>query len=358
MKQPSGRVRRLLPLATLLLLVGLAVGGWGAWQGRADDLLRRGEQALAGRDYDAARDHLTRYLEARPDDARARLLAARAARRLRRFDEAGADLTRCRQYGRDAYRLYRALDGLNFYLDRRPDDLAALLSRGFVWERLLSFADAAEDYRRAVAAHPDSEAARLKLGEALLVSATPAEALEQFQWLHERRPDHGPTRLGLARCRRRLGQTDEARRLLDVLAADHPGRGEVLWERGQMELEDGRPAEAELWLRKALAASPHDRRVAFSLARCLARLGRPDAAEVQARAEQLDKDLHRLDTVRTRVLVRPTDAAAWCEGGLLFLRNGEREEGLRWLRRAVQLDPGCDAARQALAGSAGPRPGP
>ena len=46
---------------------------------------------------------------------------------------------------------------------------------------------------------------------------------------------------------------------------------------------------------------------------------------------------------------RPGDAALRCEGGLLFLRNGERRESVRWLRLALRLDPGCEAARKALA---------
>jgi tetratricopeptide (TPR) repeat protein len=400
MRRLLGRIRSRRLALSLLILAVLAAAAGGAvvrWERAKDDLLRRGEQALAVRDHAAARDHLTRYLAARPGDAHARLLAARAARKLRQFDDASADLRRCRddggeaeaiqleyaliaierdgaepgpglreraragdelglvvletliQYDLDAYRLYQALDGLTFYLDRRPGDLAALLSRGFVWERLLAFADAVEDYRRAVAAHPESEVARLKLGESLLIAGTPAEALEQFLWLHERRPDHGPVRLGLARCRRRLGQADDARRLLDGLLAEHPGRGELLWERGQLDLEDGDAAGAEAWLREAARVDPYDRRIAFSFAHCLALLGRQAEAEAaHARAEQIDRDLRRLDVVRTEVLMRPDDAAAWCEGGLLFLRNGEREEGLRWLRRALHLDPGCDAARAAI----------
>ena len=46
---------------------------------------------------------------------------------------------------------------------------------------------------------------------------------------------------------------------------------------------------------------------------------------------------------------RPDDAALRCEGGLLFLRNGERREGVRWLREALRLDSRCEAARAALA---------
>src|SRR5262249_16932564 len=143
----------------------------------------------------------------------------------------------------------------------------------------LYFSDALEDYKKAVAAHPGSERARLKLGETLLIVATPAEALVQYQWLAARRPQQREVRLGLARCRRRLGQAGPARpRPADLLAAARED-GEVLWERGQLELDEGQPAEAEPWLRKAVRARPRDRRVAYSLSRCLLALGRDDEAE-------------------------------------------------------------------------------
>ena len=61
-----------------------------------------------------------------------------------------------------------------------------------------------------------------------------------------------------------------------------------------------------------------------------------------------------LDQVRFEVMKRPGDAALRCEAGLLFLRNGERREGIRWLQMALRLDPGCEAARKALAEAEGP----
>src|SRR5262249_51991625 len=153
-------------------------------------------------------------------DARARLLAARAARILREYYEAHEHLRICRdlgghdeevavetdliavqrgeepgvrlrrraeagdelalvilevllQYDVDTYRLRRALHGLTTYLRSRPDDLRALLARAFVWERFLYFADALADYKAAVAAHPDSEQARRKLAQTLLIAGTP-----------------------------------------------------------------------------------------------------------------------------------------------------------------------------------------
>src|SRR5206468_4210480 len=142
-------------------------------------------------------------LVARPNDVDAWLLAARVARRLHLYDEAAEHLHRCSQehgpsepieveyallavaqgderpiatlrqratleddlpltiletliqFDIDSYRLRVAQQDLNEYLRRRPDDLQARLGSGYVWEKLQSFADALEDYRKAVAAHPN-----------------------------------------------------------------------------------------------------------------------------------------------------------------------------------------------------------
>jgi tetratricopeptide (TPR) repeat protein len=401
------RSSRLLLL--LLILAALAAGGYATWRWRwTAQLLSQGEEALAGREYTKAHEQLARYLSLRPSDTRAHLLAARVARRLKQYDEAEEHLRRCRQDGGvreavavehallevqrggegsiealrqralvddelallilevliqndlDTYRLRQAQQDLTLYLSRRPDDLQALLGRGSLWERFLSFADARDDYHRAVAAHPDSERARLKLADTLLIAGTPAEALEQYQWLAARWPDRPEVRLGLARCHRRLGDLKEALPLLDALLAEAPGHGEALWERGQVELDQGRPSEAEPWLRKAVAALPYDRRVAYTLSRCLLELEHRDEAEaVSARVAQLDADVRRLDELRQEILKQPDDAQLRCEGGLLFLRNGERREAIRWLQMALRLDPHCEAARSALAkaDSADP-PGP
>jgi hypothetical protein len=95
---------------------------------------------------------------------------------------------------------------------------------------------------------------------------------------------------------------------------------------------------------------PYDRRVHYALYRCLLDLNRRAEAEtVNARVAQLDADVRQLDQVRLEVMKRPDDAALRCQGGLLFLRNGERQEGIRWLKLALRLDPNCQDARTALA---------
>jgi tetratricopeptide (TPR) repeat protein len=393
-----------LPLtAAVAVIVGLAVAGgfyhWRTETVRLEDLKRRGEEALDARNYAEAREHLLAYLEARPKDTRARLLAARSARRLKLYDEAAEDLRRCRedggdeeaietehalvavqsgnptpvpmlrarvaekddelalvilevliQYDLDNYRLRDALQGFNLYLQRRPDDLHALIGRGSVWERFLSFAGAVTDYRRAVEVHPTSVEAHRRLAGALLVAGTPAEAVEQYRWLAANAPDDPTVKLGLAKCYRQLGSPEQALPLLTAVLASAPDQPEALWERGELEMDRNYPAGAEPWLRRAASNAPFDRRIVFSFARCLRALGHTDeAGAADKRVAEIGADLKRLDEIRTRVMSTPDDVALRCEGAAIFLKHGEKQEGVRWLRLALRADPNCAAAQNALA---------
>lgn len=395
------------PIISIVVVAALAAGGVSLWRHWGERHLRAGEESLEARDYAKAREHFESYLAIHPHSAAARLLAARAARRQKDFDGALEHLRRCRedggdgeaidveyalinlkrgddksaqwlreraqredalglvilegliQYDIDTYRLWQALQDLNEHLRRRPDDLHALLGRGWVWERFLSFADARNDYQKAVEAHPNSERARLRLADTLLIAATPEEALVHYQWLAARWPERPEVRLGLARCLHRQGQLALAQELLDALLAGDPDHGEANWERGQLALDQDQPQAAEAWLRRAVKALPFDRRIQYSLERCLRTLGRAGEAEQWAqRAKKLEADVLRLDKVRQEVLKRPNDAALWCEAGLLFLHNGEPREGVRWLETALRLDPNCEAARKAIVGAAPHLQGP
>jgi tetratricopeptide (TPR) repeat protein len=386
------RPRTFVAAGVLLLCLG-AAGAYGWTELR----LRAAESALAAHDYDKARRLLGPCLKWRPGSGRAHFLAARVARCERRYDEAEAHLKACErqdydpqglaierllarvqlgdagpaselwkqveednphslailevlaQHYLDSYQLLRAKDCLNRYLERRPHDLNALLGRAYVYERLLYFAMAREDYRQAVEAHPDSDLARLRLAQTHLLAGDPAEALRHFRQLRQRRPEDVEVRLGLAKAQRQLGQRGEAKRLLDALLAEQPRRLAVLNERGGLALDEEDPARAETWLRRAVAVAPYDQTATNLLREALRRQGKDtEAKECEARLKKIDADLKRLHTISKAVMVAPNDPELRYEGGLLFLRNGEEAEGVRWLRTALRLAPGHRAARAAL----------
>jgi predicted Zn-dependent protease len=380
-----------------LVAVGL-VGGLAGWFFWPDGHLPAAERALERRDYAAARTHLNKSLKWHPRDAHRHFLAARAARGAGRLDEAEEQLRACErlhgdgeaidleralirlqggdeevedyllaragrddpdalltrevliQHYLDTYQLFKARRGLDLYLERRPDDVLALLARGFVWERLFFYADAVCDYRRAVEADPHNDGARRRLAQVLLITGPPDEAAEQFGDLRGRHPDDPEVLLGLARARRQQGRTDEACELLDRLLADHPANAGALAERGRAALEQGDTARAEGWLRRAVTLAPLDREALYSLCQCL-RQGGPagDLRDLHARLDRLDADLKRLGQLTKAVLGAPHDPALRYEAAQIFLRDGEEDEGVRWLEMALHEDPGYGPARQALA---------
>jgi hypothetical protein len=73
-----------------------------------------------------------------------------------------------------------------------------------------------------------------------------------------------------------------------------------------------------------------------------------EAESVNRRIEQIDTDLRQLEVVRQRVMTRPKDVDSRIEGAKIFLRNGERDEGIRWLELALRFDPSREDARAAL----------
>ena len=153
-------------------------------------------------------------------------------------------------------------------------------------------------YREAVEADPGNDIARQRLAE-ILSRYEPAEALPHLEKLRQKRPQDPTLRLHLARCKRGLGDYDEARELLDALLAENPQSVDVLLERGQLDLDLGNSAAAEPRLRRAVALEPNRRDPNLALARCLRLAGKDDQAKkFQDRVTQIDAILEPLTEPR------------------------------------------------------------
>jgi Tfp pilus assembly protein PilF len=404
----SARLRSLFaairrrPLTAVLVLalfvpIGFAayLGGLNLW---AASHFRAAERALDRHDFDSAGQHLALCLRVWPTGANTHFLAARVARGAGRYDEAEEHLKVCEgldwpseavelerlliqgqrgqraalvslagraewddqdtplilevliQHYVETYQLHKALAGLNRFLEYRPEDVRALLGRGWVWERLFLFGAAADDYRRAVAVDPDNEGTRLRLAETLVITGPAQEALAQFEQLAERRPGQPEILLGLARCRRQLGEVAAAAELLDRLLARHPHNAAALAERGRLALQAGQLAQAEKLLGEAVHRAPFDREANFTLARCFQLRGKQGAARrAQLKCRELDAALKQVDRLTKQVMKAPHDPALRYELGMIFLSHGETEKGLRWLTMALREDPGHLPTHRAFA---------
>jgi predicted Zn-dependent protease len=404
MKTMIGLVGRRQAVVVILLSLGLvALIGTGAmiagWQGWAWYHYRLAIGALERRDLALARARLDSCLEVWPKSAEIRLLAARTARRAGAYDDAERHLKECQQLGwppeevhleRDliraqrgdlagvedqlvrfvehghpdsllilealcqgyiqSYRLSQAFRCLQLWLERRPDDVQALLWRAEVEQLRSSTQDALADYRRVVDQEPERDRARLRLAELLAAEHKPAEAVAHFEHLRQKQPANSTVLLGLARCRRLLGEAAEAGRLLDTLLENSPDDVGALGERGRLLLDMGKASEAERCLRKAAELAPYDRDIVYALFLCLQQSGQAKEAEAyRNKLQEIDTQLGRLRELTRKIAETPHDPALRHEAGLIFLSSGQAKEGLRWLYSALQEDPQYRPTHQVLA---------
>jgi tetratricopeptide (TPR) repeat protein len=386
-------------LAVLLLLIVLGVSGYYAClelQGRHH--LGAARQALAQRKFPPAWEHLSQCLKVWPDRAEIHFLAARTARRGGAYHLALHHLNRCQQLQepneatalewallraqqgdladieydlqrraeahdadavlvlealaqgyKDTFRQDLALQALERWLAREPDNIQALLWRAAIWEQLRRFSQALEDYRQAFELDPEHDPTRLRLAELLLDMKRRPEALEHFQSLRQRQPDDPSVLSGLARCLRELGRSEEAEQILDHLLVADPGDVRILTERAKLALEVGPGPAAESWLRQAVLLAPHDYEAAYTLGRCLHQLGQEKEAKTYfSRAAQIEADETRLRQLLRQIEKSPSDPELRVEAGILCLRRGSEPEGERWLASALRLDPDHRAAHLAL----------
>ncbi len=253
-----------------------------------------GQVALARRDYRAAVEHLQAALEAVPEANRLHHPLALAYRGLGDWAKAGEHLAKAGAVG------LRPADPL-------LDEVAALrlgervaIMKGKAAAQAGRYAEAATEFRRAVAAKPDSVEARVNLGTVLGLSGDPSGAAEQFL---------------------------EALRL-------HPQNVTAHFNLGSLLVEEGAPAQALPHLEAAAAGRPQDAEARRLLARALRDAGRPQGA-----LEQYAKALE----------LAPGDEAARLGEAETLVRLERYGEARRKLEEGLKVIPGSGLLSHALA---------
>lgn len=393
---PPRSRRRWFWLLLTMVLLGV---GWGACEGWAAHQQRLAAQALADYRLDDATRHIDRALLLRRRRASTLLLAARIRRARAAYSEAEQFLQRCgelhgmseplqlewlllrcqmgevdevspvllalvrkhhpdstailealaRVYLRQT-RYLEALTCLDRWLERIPDSVRALDWRGWVGVQLDQRDRAIFDYENLLDLQPGRSDIRLRLAQLLVESNRWADAVPHLERLLLEMPDDPDAIAALAPCRVVQTRSLEAREMLDAALQKNPDHFGLLYQRGKLELT-GNPADAEPWLRKALAVKPHDGEARYTLYQCLER--QPDrereAEREHAIWDEEGKVQKRLTTLlRSDLAAHPNDVKLACEAGELFLKLDEADRGLFWLRRARDIDPNHIPTRRAL----------
>jgi predicted Zn-dependent protease len=383
----------------LLILLGFGGNNWYRYL-KEGHYYRAAEKARRQRDFAAARALARQSVEAWPSSARAHFLLALIARQAGLFDSAEDSLAVCErlegpsdrirlertlllvQQGQltpsterqlrgyvsahhadsaeilealaraclNTYRPGDALWYLDGWLELDPGNVQAYLWRAAMHERLMDFEEAKRDCRKAVELAPQNQDAQIRLAETLIKGLEPKEAAERFEELYRRQPTNPEIAVGLARAEILLGHFERAEQLLNELAREYPDDAPVLVERGKLELKRGQPAMAARWLRKAVELAPADYQTNYSLLQALQQSGDSDGARgVEEKLAELHKDFKRLDEVHEQLKLHPYDLDLRCEVARTYIRQGAKDEGARWLKMVVRMDPDHALANQLLA---------
>ncbi|HQU45925.1 MAG TPA: tetratricopeptide repeat protein [Pirellulales bacterium] len=301
---------------------------------------------------DLQRQHfLIRFQSGQIEDAKAHLLEM-----LREgcADDAAVEIYDCMAKGYLAdMRLREAQISVEHWLAWQPKSAQAHLMRAEVANGLNDSHAMIAAYRELLSIDPDNRQALWRLGFALLDAHDVRGAKQIFERYLQLDAEDPMGHLGLAICRRQMGEIGAAKAGFEkALAGSLPGmrRAAALTELGQIAVSEKSYEQAREYLKEALRLLPTSPSAHYALGTLLSKLGETDAAsEHVAISRRLEADAERYEDLFQEVVRRPDDAGPRCELGEILLKQGQRKEAFAWLLSALRVDQWNSAAHTALA---------
>ncbi len=269
-----------------------------------------------------------------------------------------------------------ALRGYQACVAANPGRAETRSNLGAVLAHLGRFQEAIEQYKVALEAAPAAIAPGLRFNLALAYykSFQIAEAAVELEALHREQPADMNIALLLADCRLRTAEWKSAIDLLLPLEPSHPENAALDYVLGMAMIRDGRIPEGQLRVDRILgrgeSAEGH-----FMLGAARFSAGNfPAAAKEFERAQTLNSNLPSLHSYygqallfsgdadgaaaafRKELAANPNDYDANYQLASILSHRGKPEEARPLLERAVQVRPGSEEARAALAHGFGPEP--
>jgi tetratricopeptide (TPR) repeat protein len=243
-----------------------------------------------------------------------------------------------------------AMELLEKWAELQPDAPGPHFWMAQVSKRLELRADAHAHYARALELDPAFYAAAVRLAREYFEVRAYEDALKLLEPFLAREPKDRELRLLVAHACQKPEQKARARSLVESLGEEFPADGEVMLERGRVELRDERYAEAETWLRRAFEKIPFDPQVAFNLARALGAQGKgEESRKWHERFVQIEKDQRQIEELTRRISRDARDVDSRIEMAVILRRNELPQPSLDWLGTALEIEPRSPRVHHELA---------
>jgi len=213
----------------------------------------------------------------------------------------------------------------------------------------------------------DSFEVRYYLARALVGQHQCAKAEPHFQAAARHLAGFGPAYIGLAECRAAAGQTAAALAVLKDGQEKNPRDARLFEAEARLWRRLEKPREAVAAYERALPLAPRDALLRVALGEMYRDGGDPDrAARLMREAVTLDPEPaaywnalgmvlggkgafgDAADAFREAVKRAPANAEYAYNLGLALLRTGHPQEAVRFLRKALEIEPRFRAARDRL----------
>jgi tetratricopeptide (TPR) repeat protein len=239
-------------------------------------------------------------------------------------------------------------------------------------------------FTEAIRLAPRLAKAHYNLGRFYFYTGKYEEARQELETACEIQPDYPDALYSLALTARQLNNPPRATELLQKVVALTPRNADAQYLLGQNLLQVGKTDEAIAHWKLAVQADPNQSQSLYNLARALDRQHDPEAAQYMQRFRELENRNRLFDRVQAlgNFAIEAANAQNWPQAlddmkeaiqtcgecaesahlhrnlGLIYCRTGNRQDGERELRAALQLDPKDEDAKKALAVLANLPPAP
>ena len=239
---------------------------------------------------------------------------------------------------------------LQAWREAYPKDPQPFLLAAYLQIDLQDWKEAEANLHEALNRNPDHGPSHYGMAVILLRQKRPQEALEHYRAARKDSTIELDARIGMAKCLRSLGETEQARQELEKVLKFDPSHIEAVELLSLVYLDNGEYQAAYDLLRPVAPHAPRNWRLRHTFATALRGVGKRDEAKAEfALVEQAEAELAKASRLALEVRSHPENLKLRHEIANIYAKYGEESEAAKWYWSILDLAPNDAVAKKGLA---------